>query len=63
MRSTYSLAFRSSPGDLSVLSAVWIVDFVLDFHGWIVHSSAPGPAAGDLGVWTSVWIVGSGCTS
>ncbi|GFS29932.1 hypothetical protein TNIN_483611 [Trichonephila inaurata madagascariensis] len=41
---------HSSPGDL----AVWSVDFVLDFDGWIIRSSAP--AAGDPGVWTSVWI-------
>ncbi|GFS43466.1 hypothetical protein TNIN_357311 [Trichonephila inaurata madagascariensis] len=50
MRSSYSLAFRSSPGTL----AVWSFDLILDLDGWIVRSSAPAPALGDPGARTSV---------
>ncbi|GFW44214.1 hypothetical protein TNCV_2636121 [Trichonephila clavipes] len=58
MRFFYSLAFRSSPGDLAVGS----FDFVLDFDCCIVLSSAPAAAFGDPGVWTAACSVNSGCT-
>ncbi|GFT93514.1 hypothetical protein TNCV_1852581 [Trichonephila clavipes] len=47
---------------IAAWSAVFSVDFVLDYDGWIVRFSDSAAAVGAPGVWTAVWSVNSGCT-